>query len=461
MKQDIFASRLLSSRIQSESVTAKERALGYFAGPCLYSLASTALFGPLTQFYTDVLGISGGILTWLPLLTNITGSILGLFAGQWIDRTRTAQGKAHPWLLFFGLSMSVCGLLLYLIPREKGTLQNVWLLCSYLLCCGLVNTVCSLSRSLILPLSSRDPNQRDRLIQRSSVASSLIPGTLNALGMPFLIRAMGIGTAALTTWRSFMCCMAVLFIPAILLEYYFTRERIQEPPRDRVERSDLLQRLHACFSNRQWIVFLLFSVTLAFSNAFSGSSLVYYCNWVLGNSVRVGTQFQLYLNMAQVPMACGMFLIWPLARRYGKQQTAAVGFITAALSSLLLLFSASNLFLTVLGVFLRAAGTTATFLNASFQAGILDSIEDRSGFRADALSFSVMSVFQSTASGLGQTVFMWGIRACGYVTPESVTAAVDQPEAMRTFFTLCFAAVPALGFSFCALFMLLLRKIQR
>lgn len=58
-------SRLLpNSLIHSENVTKAERILGYFVGPCLAYMVYNGLAGTyLTQFYTDVLGVAGAILT--------------------------------------------------------------------------------------------------------------------------------------------------------------------------------------------------------------------------------------------------------------------------------------------------------------------------------------------------------------------------------------------------------------
>ena len=100
MKRDIFTSRLLQSRIHSENTTKSEQILGYFVGPCLVYMMYNGVAGTyLTQFYTDVLGIAGGFLTMMPLVSKILSGIISIFIGRMIDRTRTSQGKARPWIL--------------------------------------------------------------------------------------------------------------------------------------------------------------------------------------------------------------------------------------------------------------------------------------------------------------------------------------------------------------------------
>lgn len=92
-----FSGKTLQSLIQSEDVTKTERILGYFVGPCLaYMVYNGLAVTYLTQFYTDVLGVTGIILTWMPLISKIISSLVGLWIGRMIDKTRTAQGKARP-----------------------------------------------------------------------------------------------------------------------------------------------------------------------------------------------------------------------------------------------------------------------------------------------------------------------------------------------------------------------------
>ena len=75
---------------------------------------------------TDVLGIAGVILTWMPLLSKILSSIIGLLIGRVIDKTKTKQGKARPWILLSGILFTLCGFLLYAVPRAAYSLQIAW-----------------------------------------------------------------------------------------------------------------------------------------------------------------------------------------------------------------------------------------------------------------------------------------------------------------------------------------------
>ena len=139
MKKQIFTSTVLQSRIHSEDVQKSEKALGYFLGPCLTYVAYTALAGTyLTQFYTDVLGIGGTLMIWIPLFSKILSGALGMLIGRMIDKTRSVHGKSRPWILAAGPLLALCGILLYAVPKASYQIQIVWVVISYNLffsCC--------------------------------------------------------------------------------------------------------------------------------------------------------------------------------------------------------------------------------------------------------------------------------------------------------------------------------------
>ena len=127
MKRDVFSSRLLDSRVHSDNTQKSEQILGYFLGPCLVYMMYTGIAGTyLTQFYTDVLGLAGGLLTIMPLASKLFSGAVSLLIGRMIDRTRTAQGKARPWVLASGGLLAVCGILLYAVPHSSYRVQIAW-----------------------------------------------------------------------------------------------------------------------------------------------------------------------------------------------------------------------------------------------------------------------------------------------------------------------------------------------
>ena len=455
MMSDIFSKSALNTAIKSDHVSKSERIFGYFVGPCLAYMVYNGLAGSyLTQFYTDVLGITGIVLTWMPLISKIISSIVGLLIGRMIDRTRTAQGKSRPWILGSGFLLTVCGLLLYAVPRGSYRFQIAWVVVSYNLFFSLAFSTYSLSHAMMVPLSTRDTRQRDSLAMLSSMAISMLPGALTTVVMPLLVRYIGVGDAARGNWLTVMGTLSVLAIPATLVEYYFTKERVTAELAEKPEKISYAAQIRACFQNRYWLLVIGFTLVLHICNNMSTSSMIYYCNWVLGNSVESGATKQLLVNViGQAPMGYGIALLWPLVRKFGKKKVTVIGFSIAAVGSAVVLLAGDRMPLVLVGLLIRSTGSLPTYVMASFLAEVLDHVEEVSGLRADGFSASVNSMTQTIALGLCQTLILAGISMFGYIAPDSTSQIIRQPEAVVNFFRFCYAVMPIIGYGGCAILM--------
>ena len=94
---------LPASRIKSADVTKGEKWLGYLVGPAGALLLNAVLASYLNVYYTDVLkltGVWGGaFLMVFPILSKVIDAVTNIAMGQLIDRTKTKEGKARPWML--------------------------------------------------------------------------------------------------------------------------------------------------------------------------------------------------------------------------------------------------------------------------------------------------------------------------------------------------------------------------
>lgn len=456
MKRDILSSRIFNSRVRSADTQKSEQILGYFIGPCFVYMMYSGVAGIyLTQFYTDILGLAGGFLTLMPLISKALSGIIGIFIGRMIDRTRTSQGKARPWILASGILLSVCGTLLYAVPRASRNVQIVWIVVSYNLFFSLAFAVYSLSHSLMVPLSTRNTKQRDTLAMLTSMGTSMIPGILTMIVMPLLVKRIGVGADAHGSWMSIMSIISIIAIPATLIEYYFTKERVTEEGASNHDKVSFGQQVRACLHDRYWIMIIVFTMLLHLCSSLTSTSMLYYCNWVLGNSVESGAAKQILVNViGQAPMGFGVAILWPLVRRFGKRKVAIAGFAVAAMGSLIVLLGGGNMAMVLGGLLIKSVGALPTYVMASLLAEALDHIEWKNHFRADGFSASVNSIIQMVVMGLSQTLLLAGIHGFGYIPPQSADQIIAQPDSVRVFFQLCFAGLPMIGYAVCAVIMI-------
>ena len=163
----LFDKPLMNSRVKSEKVTAAEKWLGYLIGPAGALLLNAVLATYLNIYYTDVLDLTriwGGLfLTVFPIVSKIIDALTNVVMGYIIDRTRTKQGKARPWLLFSAPLVALSGVLLFMVPQASESVQVIWVMLSYNLFYSFAYTIFNMSHNLMVPLSTRNTTDRGGL----------------------------------------------------------------------------------------------------------------------------------------------------------------------------------------------------------------------------------------------------------------------------------------------------------
>ena len=149
---------LFESRVKSDNVKASEKWLGYLLGPSGALLLNAVLATYLNVYYTDVLKLTtiwgGAFLTVFPIISKIIDAITNVLMGYIIDRTKTAQGKARPWLLLSAPLVAVSGILLFTVPQKSETVQVIWVMLSYNLFYSFSYTIYNMSHNLMVPFGA-------------------------------------------------------------------------------------------------------------------------------------------------------------------------------------------------------------------------------------------------------------------------------------------------------------------
>lgn len=313
-------SPLLRSRITKEDVQKSEKWLGYLLGPAGALLLNAILASYLNVYYTDVLKLTnvwgGAFLAVFPIVSKIIDAVTNVVMGQIIDRTKTAQGKARPYLLLAAILLPVTGILLFTVPTASQTVQVVWVMLSYNLFYSFAFTIYNMSHNLMVPLSTRDVQQRGSLSVFNNISSVAATGIIVALFFPMLVMpAIGVNKSA---WITVMAVVSVLALPLTLVEYYFTRERITEENEGAEEQKiPIKTQLLSVIKDKYWVVLFLYLIVYHVGSNLKNISLIYFCNYVLGTYNDGITQTMISV-IGGIPMGIGMFAVWPLAKKFGN-----------------------------------------------------------------------------------------------------------------------------------------------
>ena len=460
-----LSGRVWNSRVRSQNVTGMEKWLGYLAGPCGALLFNAVMATYLNVYYTDVLGLGGLFLVVFPVISKVIDAITNVIMGYVIDRTRTKQGKARPWLLLSAPLVAVTGVLLFVVPSGDDILQIAWVMISYNLYYSVAYTIYNMSHNLMVPLSTRNTAQRGVLAVFNNISTIMMSGIVVALVFPMAVMP-ALGTSK-GLWIAVMSVLACISLPLVLVEYYFTKERVTAESSGQEEKKiPFALQLKAIFTDKYMLLLLGYFLLYTLTSQLKNVALPYYCNYVLGTYSDGITQ-TLVSVLGGIPMGIGIFAVWPLAKKFGKKNVTAAGFVIYAVGSAICWMAPTNLPVVLVGQFIKnIGGLPCAYVFMALFADALDNLEWKNGFRCDGIAMSAYSVIITAAAGLVTGIFNGGLWAADYIAPETVevmpalTDAIqkiitnadgtfsiiyNQPEAVTTVFILFFVGLEAIA----------------
>ncbi len=441
-------SPLLSSRVKSDNVKASEKWLGYLLGPSGALLLNAVLATYLNVYYTDVLKLTtiwgGAFLTVFPIISKIIDAITNVLMGYIIDRTKTAQGKARPWLLLSAPLVAVSGILLFTVPQKSETVQVIWVMLSYNLFYSFSYTIYNMSHNLMVPLSTRNTEQRGSLSVFNQIATIMMSGIIVALIFPMLIMPqLGVDKSKWIVTMSILSCLA---LPLTLMEYYFTKERVTMEDINKKEEKKIPYKnlLKAIFTDKYMVLILLYFLIYTVGTQFKNLGLVYFCNYVLGTYNDGKTQTMLSV-IGGIPMGLGIFIVWPLAKKFGKRNLTIAGFALYSIGSAICWICPTNMVTVLIGQFIKnIGGLPCSYVFMALFADVLDHLEYKHNFRCDGIAMSVYNIIAVTSVGIVTGLFNALLSKSGYIAPSIVngeTVAAIQSAATKNAITFSFVGL--------------------
>lgn len=446
-----LSSPLLNSRVKSDDVKASEKWLGYLLGPSGALLLNAVLATYLNVYYTDVLKLTtiwgGAFLTIFPIISKVIDAITNVIMGYIIDHTKTAQGKARPWLLLSAPLLLISGVLLFVVPQGNETVQVIWVMLSYNLFYSFAYTIYNMSHNLMVPLSTRNTEQRGSLSVFNQISTIMMSGIIVALIFPMLIMPqLGVDKSKWIVTMSILSCLA---LPLTLMEYYFTKERVTMEDINKKEEEKIPYKnlLKAIFTDKYMVLILLYFLIYTVGTQFKNLGLVYFCNYVLGTYNDGKTQTMISV-IGGIPMGIGIFAVWPLAKKFGKRNLTIAGFVLYAIGSAICWICPTNMVVVLIGQFIKnIGGLPCSYVFMALFADVLDHLEWKHNFRCDGIAMSIYNIIAVTSVGIVTGLFNMLLSKSGYVAPSLVngeTVAAVQNVATKNAITFSFVGLESI-----------------
>lgn len=396
LSKGLFEKDFMQTKVKTYSMSFAERLFGYGLGPGFVLVYTTMVSSLREMFYMSVLPIDKlyGANSYMTLQTtaSIIGVITGLIINYVTERTVSRAGRFRPYMLIGTILMAVTGVGMFYSPFESGsTAELVWLYVTNIIYLGIA-TILFNQRYNLLSVSSRNLKDRNFATTVSSTLASMIPGVFVALlVMGWLYYAFLANDTVGTYWRIFILIPAIIAIPAAILEYFFTRERITEENRKMNAGKEqtgasipLLQQMKYLLTNKYYWIAMLLGFATTMSTYLQGTnSRTYFTQWILGANETNGIAM-IYLMVSMQPMAIGAIVVPILTRKFGARKILRVSSVIVLLGLGIAVIQPSNFLFAVLGGLVFSCGMVAVMnMNSIFGQQAADMIEYEHGFRQE------------------------------------------------------------------------------
>lgn len=465
MKKEFWSTPLVSSKVKNEDVKLPEMLLGYLVGPFGALLSSGIFTSILQSYFTDVLKLDLGFLTTLQLVSTIFIVVANLVVGQLIERTKTMAGKARPWILLSALTLSVASVLMFIVPFE-GAAKMVWVAIAYNLYYAVAYPIYNTANSTLIPLSTRNSQQRGSLASFTNMAGL---GVMGAGSMIFPILVSFALKENQFLWFVAMLAVAIFSALTIYLQFMFTRERVTEElagqATEQTEKKaapSIGKQLKAVTGEKMWWIVMLFYIGFQWSGALKNGAMTYFCKWVLDNSFfgtadAWGASQSLLSILGAVPMAAAAVVVSPLCNKFGKRIVCMIGMLIGSVGGVIAGLGGSNIILVAIGVALKCLGSApACYMILALLADVIDHIEYKERIRTDGLTMSIYSSIMVAGTPICNAIFSAVLNMSGYNQSADVALGVlGQTAAAQGAISASYIWVETVAYAVCAVLIFL------
>jgi GPH family glycoside/pentoside/hexuronide:cation symporter len=286
----------------------------------------------------------------------------------------------------------------------------------------------------MVALSTRNGGQRGLLATLSNASMVAAAGVGASILVPILLQPIMFVTgadgtidraASYNNWRMLGIALAVLTFLGIMLEYFFTRERITEETMNlnvKEEKIPMRKHIEVCTKEKFWWMVVIYILFFQMGQLVKNTSMSFYARWmfdsVLSSSNPEATSGALMSTLGLVgglPSAVGMVIAWPLASKLGKKRAVVLGLILSLIGGIVAFINVHSFPIVTFGVVLKAVGIIPSqYVMVAILSDVLDHLEAKNGFRSDGFTMSIYGSIMVGLLGLAVGIVSGLLGATGY-----------------------------------------------
>lgn len=402
----------------------KRTLFAYGCGDFASNLCWTFIGSYLSVFYTDVVGMAPAVASAIMLIAKIWDGVNDPMFGAVAERTSTKRGRFRPYILFGAPFLAVFSVLAF-TTFGTGKAAIIWAAVTYI-GCGMLYTVVNLSYGSLSTVMTTDAEDIAQLNSWRMMGTNLSSVLLNAVTAPLLMKlsgkAEGYTAGAYTK-------VAILFAICALPLFYFVYSSCKEtikPPKSSVK-VPISTSIKSVVTNGP--LMLIFAIQLLAMTAFFGRMgvVIYYLMY----NVQRFDLISAFMSLPSLFTVIGIFTTKNFIIKVGKKKMAAIGYIGAGVSLILIFIVGKTIGYANIPLLL-VLHCLYGFFCFSFpipMAMVPDAInyeEEKRGVRSDGTSYATVSLSTKFGSAFGVSGALLIMGATGYVAnAQQTTAALN------------------------------------